>query len=409
MLSEQENAWLTQVGPGTPMGRLLRCYWQPIATTAELARQPVIQVKLLGETLALYRDERGGLGLVAERCPHRGASLAYGIPEEDGLRCPYHGWKFDAEGRCLEQPAEPEDSNFCSKVRIAGYPVQEMGGLVFAYLGQQPAPLLPRWDLFVRDDLDREVMFSRLPCNWLQIQENSMDPMHVDFLHNNLNAYLSRRQGKPIARVQRTTARFDFTRFEFGYMKRRLWEGEREEDDPEEWRVGHAMVFPNATVLAGQPPLGPNFQFRVPIDDSTTLYWWYLTRQPEPGAPKQQPEDIPMWENHFTAPDGRLLTRTVTGQDIMTWVSQGPVADRTDERLGTSDRGIILLRRLLKEELAKVDRGEDPMGIIRDPARNELVYIPREERWPERYTTDYSAEDRKSVRWNREPALAIRR
>ncbi|HEX8967977.1 MAG TPA: Rieske 2Fe-2S domain-containing protein, partial [Chloroflexota bacterium] len=183
MLSQQANERLTRVGPGTPMGELLRRYWHPIATVPDLDTEPVLAVKLLGEHLALFRSDAGDLGLVAERCPHRGASLAYAIPEDDGLRCAYHGWKFSRLGRCLEQPAEPDTSTFKYRVQIPAYPVQQMGGLIWAYLGPDPAPLLPRYDLFVRDDLDREIGITRLPCNWLQIMENSLDPVHLEYLH----------------------------------------------------------------------------------------------------------------------------------------------------------------------------------------------------------------------------------
>src|ERR1051326_2810576 len=130
MLSKEANERLTQVDMGTPMGELLRRYWYPVATLPELLKEPVLAVTVLGENLALYRAESGELGLVAQRCPHRGASLAYGIPEADGLRCPYHGWKFSRARQCLEQPAEPADSTFKERIRIPGYPVQEMGGLV---------------------------------------------------------------------------------------------------------------------------------------------------------------------------------------------------------------------------------------------------------------------------------------
>jgi 5,5'-dehydrodivanillate O-demethylase len=165
MLSKEANERLTRVGIGTPMGELLRRYWHPIATLPELLAEPVLAVTLLGEDLALFRSDSGEMGLVSQRCPHRGASLAYGIPEEDGLRYPYHGWKFSRGGACLEQPAEPEDSTFEDRVQIPAYPVQEMGGLIWAYLGPRPAPLLPRFDLFVRDDLEREIGITRLPCN----------------------------------------------------------------------------------------------------------------------------------------------------------------------------------------------------------------------------------------------------
>ena len=142
MLSKEMNERLTRVGPGTPLGNLLRCYWYPIARTPELDVEPVLAVTLLGEHLALYRTDSGKLGLVAQRCAHRGASLAYGIPEEEGLRCPYHGWRYDHTGQCNEQPAEPADSTFKDRIRIPAYPVEELGGFVWAYLGPEPVPLL---------------------------------------------------------------------------------------------------------------------------------------------------------------------------------------------------------------------------------------------------------------------------
>src|SRR4051794_7388949 len=196
MLTSEANDRLTRVGQGTPMGNLMRRYWHPVAAVVDLAAEPVLEVKLLGENLALYRAPNGEMGLVAQRCPHRGASMAYGIPEDGGLRCPYHGWKFSDEGVCLEQPAEPEDSTFKHRVRIPAYPVQEMGGLIWAYLGPEPAPLLPRYDLFVREDLKREIGISIIPCNWLQAMENSLDPIHLEWLHGVYKNYVSRTLGK---------------------------------------------------------------------------------------------------------------------------------------------------------------------------------------------------------------------
>src|ERR671929_1223807 len=210
MLTKEENELLTRVGPGTPMGNLLRRYWHPVATSAQLKDEPVLAVTLLGENLALYRTDGGKLGLVSQRCPHRGASLAYGIPEEEGLRCPYHGWRFDQTGQCNQQPAEPTDSTFKDRIKIPAYPVQEMGGLIWAYLGPEPAPLLPRYDLFVRDDLEREIGITRLPCNWLQIMENSLDPVHLEYLHSVYMNYVLKRAGRPAPTVTRHHARIAF-------------------------------------------------------------------------------------------------------------------------------------------------------------------------------------------------------
>ena len=186
MLKVTENERLTRVGPGTPMGELMRRYWHPIAAMAELDDNPVKPVTLLGESLVLYRDRQGRLGLIGDTCPHRRASMVYGVPEDEGLRCPYHGWLFSETGQCLEMPAEAPDSTFPRRVKMAGYPVQDLCGLIFAYLGPEPVPLLPRWDMFVWDHVLRDIGSTIIPCNWLQIMENSLDPVHVEWLHGRL-------------------------------------------------------------------------------------------------------------------------------------------------------------------------------------------------------------------------------
>jgi 5,5'-dehydrodivanillate O-demethylase oxygenase subunit len=373
MLTAEEGERLTRVGPGTPMGNLLRRYWHPVATTTELAREAVLPVRLLGEDLALYRTEQGALGLVAERCAHRGASLAYGIPEEDGLRCPYHGWKYSATGACLEQPAEPPDSTFHHRVHIPAYPVQELGGFIWAYLGPEPVPLLPRYDLLVLEHLEREIGWTELPCNWLQIMENSMDPVHLEYLHTRYFNYLLRQQGKKPAIEQRHHVKIGFDVFEFGITKRRLLDGETEE--AEGWRVGHPILWPNILALGGVN--GPRFEIRVPADDTHTRVYHYFTKPVAPGTPPQA--EIPVFEVPYKHANGLLVLDTVLGQDMMAWVTQGEIANRTAERLGASDKGVILLRRVLQEQLEKIERGEDPMAVVRDPAKNVCIRVPREE------------------------------
>jgi 5,5'-dehydrodivanillate O-demethylase len=375
MLSKEANERLTQVGMGTPMGELLRRYWHPVATVPELLEEPVLAVTVLGENLALYRTDAGELGLVSQRCPHRGASLAYGIPEEDGLRCPYHGWKFSRVGQCLEQPAEPADSSFKDRVRIPAYPVQEMGGLIWAYLGPRPAPLLPRYDLFVRDDLEREIGITRLPCNWLQIMENSLDPVHLEYLHSVYMNYVLKRQGKPPASTTKHHERIAFDVFEYGIVKRRLWEGDPEDSD--EWQVGHPILFPN--ILSVGEGGRAQFQIRVPIDDTHTYHVWYRTKPRSGDSPVQDPSAIPVLDYAYKHEDGRLVVDTVSGQDMMVWVTQGAISDRTTERLGTTDKGIILYRTLRDEQIQKVQRGEDPMAVVRDAAKNmPMIEIQRE-------------------------------
>jgi 5,5'-dehydrodivanillate O-demethylase oxygenase subunit len=374
MLTKDVNERLTRVGPGTPLGNLLRRYWYPIARTPELDDEPVLAVTLLGENLALYRTDSGKLGLVSQRCPHRGASLAYGIPEEIGLRCAYHGWCFDQTGQCIEQPAEPPDSTFKERIKIPAYPVQELGGLIWAYLGPEPVPLLPRWDILVRDDLSRSIGVTHIPINFLQAMENSMDPIHFEWLHAVYGNYVRKRQGKPPSMTPRKHEQIAFDVFEYGVYKRRLLEGE----DPEtsdDWTTGHPIIFPY--ILAVGDHSRPSFQIRVPVDDTHTLHYWYNTELLPDGAPPQTTVD--MRDVPAIHKNGRLVVETINGQDMMAWITQGDISDRTTERLGTSDKGVIMLRNLILEQIEKVERGEDPMGVVRDPAKNEpYITIARE-------------------------------
>jgi 5,5'-dehydrodivanillate O-demethylase len=270
-------------------------------------------------------------------------------------------------------PGEPADSSFSSRICIPGYAAEELGGLIFAYLGPQPAPLLPRWDVLVREDLKREVGISDLPINWLAMAENAMDPYHLDYLHTRYMNYVMKRRGKPPVAAERRHLKIDFDVWEFGIMKRRLLEG----DDPEtseEWQVGHPLVFPCTLALGGERP---RLGFRVPIDDTRTMNYALFTEAYKPG---EQPQTaVPFYEVPYKRENGQLIVETVIGQDMMACVTQGTVANRTIEHLGTTDKGLILYRRLFLEQIEKVVRGEDPIGIVRDPARNTpMIAIPRE-------------------------------
>ncbi|WP_134704231.1 aromatic ring-hydroxylating dioxygenase subunit alpha [Ammoniphilus sp. YIM 78166] len=378
MLSQQQNELLTKVGPGTPMGNLLRRYWIPVAATSELKDKPTKKVRVLGEDLVLYRDRSGNLGLIDERCPHRKVSMVYGIPEKDGLRCQYHGWCFNKQGQCLEQPNEPATSTFKDRIKIKAYPVQEMGGLIFGYLGPEPAPLLPRFDGFVVENAVRMIGNAVIPCNWLQIMENSMDPIHTEWLHGHYNAYILERDGKSLEDAfQRKHNKIEFDAFEYGIVKRRLLEGQTEESD--DWRIGHPVVFPYMLAV-GSGGLGAyQFQIRVPIDDENTWHVWYMAYAP--GEEVEIPEhlkEIPLYEVPYKDENGDYLLDYIDGQDIMCWITQGTIADRTDERLGTTDKGIIAYRQMLKEQIAKVEHGEDPIGTIRDPEKNQFIELPLE-------------------------------
>ena len=362
MLTEEENARLSHVGPGTPMGNLIRHYWQPIATVPDIEREEVMPVRILGEDLVLFKTMSGDLGLIQQRCAHRSASLAYGVPTEEGIRCPYHGWLYNAEGRCLDQPFDDydnPDSTFKDKIRIDAYPVKTLGGLVWAYLGPQPAPLLPRWDVVAREDLNRSIRITHLPCNWLQCMENSLDPVHFEWLHANVMNYAARRMGmEPVMHPARHR-RIGFDRFEYGIYKRRLLEGDDPDTSPD-WRTGHPILFPNTLDIGG------SLQIRVPIDDTNTLHIVYWTTEREPG----EPERVEVFDEPYKHEDGRLITESIVGTDMLAWVTQGPVTPRHLEHLGVSDRGVIMYRQALSDAIDAVERGEDPPGLVRNPEDN---------------------------------------
>jgi 5,5'-dehydrodivanillate O-demethylase len=374
----EQNERLTRVGPGTPMGNLLRRYWHPIGTALELEKEPVQRVRLLGEDLTLFRTERGEYGLVDDVCPHRCMSLEWGIPQEQGLRCAYHGWLFAPNGRCLEQPYEETvnpEARFRDKIRIKAYPVQELCGMVYAYLGPEPAPLLPRWDILVRDDLDKVIDIHPLDCNWLQTMDNAADPVHFEHLHAVFGNYQRKKLGLPPAMTPARHLQIAFDRFDYGIMKRRLLEGEDPETS-EDWKVGHALLFP-CTLSVGVAS-APTLQIRTPVDDTHTIQFALRTSVRKPGA---QPRPLAVHRNSLYEADGKtIIADTIPKQDMTAWVAQGPVSQRHREHLGASDVGVILYHKMLEEEVQKVERGEEPIGVIRDPRENEPWIDLRRER-----------------------------
>ena len=372
MASVAENERLTSVGPGTPMGALFRRYWQPVAASAELADDPVKQVQILGETLVLFRDRQGRLGLIGERCSHRGTAMVYGIPERDGLRCPYHGWLFDQRGRCVEQPdREVVEGSELSRHSIAAYPAEELGGLIFGYLGPEPVPLLPRWEQLVEENVLRSIGSVVVPCNWLQCMENGLDETHVEWLHGYFNNYMFERQGRSEARRPvRPTAKFTFEAFEYGLLRRHA--GTDDAPAP--------IIFPNVSPGAGGAVL-----FRVPIDDTHTLAFQYRAHRLPTGMVAPAQETVPVYYPPLPGLDAHghptWGVMDVAGmQDMLMWVARGPMADRSTEELGAGEDGIVLLRQLLQENMRLVEQGEDPIGVIRDPAKNVCIRLGDDDR-----------------------------
>jgi 5,5'-dehydrodivanillate O-demethylase len=368
MLDPATNRLLTQTGRGTPMGELLRRYWMPIAAVSDLEKNPIQPVRLMGEDLVLYKDLGGTYGLVERHCPHRRADLAYGFVEECGLRCNYHGWRFGADGACLEQPfedtAHPE-ARFREKVRTTAYPVNVKAGLVWAYLGPQPAPLVWNYEPFLWPNGFVQIVFAHVPCNWLQGQENSIDPVHFEWMHRNWSIRLSGQTG-PYAPKH---LRLAFDEFEWGFQYKRVTADTDEQDLL--WTIGRVCLWPNALFT------GNHFEWRVPVDDHNTLsVMWHFARVPKEMEPFRQ-TSIPAWTGPIKDPlTGRWITSHVMNQDFVAWVGQGAISDREHEHLGASDRGVILLRKRFLEDIERVERGDDPKAVIRDPQRNARIDLP---------------------------------
>jgi 5,5'-dehydrodivanillate O-demethylase len=381
MESAKQNKLLTEVGKGTPMGNLMRRYWQPIGALVDLDNKWTRRIRLLGEDLVLFKDRQGRLGLIAEQCPHRRASFAHGIPTQDGIRCPYHGWEYNAQGKCINQPNEQDKCAFRDKVSTDAYPVEEMGGMLWAYMGPQPQPLLPRWDGFVAEGTIRIMGRTILPINWLQIMENSLDPVHTEWLHGHHYEFLKEQEGVKVA-ISARHLKIDFKEFEYGMTKHRLLEGHSEDGD--DWKVGHPIVFPNMLAVGNGDEKSRyySFQMRVPVDDTHTMHLWFNAYVPPKGVevPQHLLEKVHTYEVPFMDADGEYIVDNVDGQDMMAWISQGPIADRTLENLGATDKGVVMYRRMLKREMEKVQAGIDPMGLVRDSARNQCIDLPNEKK-----------------------------
>jgi len=384
MLTAEQNERLTRVGPDTPCGQLMRRYWHPIAASSQLSEPGTRPVRILGENLVLYRDLTGKLGLIEPHCAHRRASMLYGLPDKCGLRCAYHGWLYDATGQCLEQPFEElarPGNRYKDEIQIKAYPVEELGGLIFAYLGPEPCPLLPRWEALVVEEAYREIGFAVIDCNWLQTVENAGDYSHAITTHFQLSNYVLKRLGR--SDLQRHPKSSGGA----GYYLR-----DKTEEGP--YGIG-AVLFPYIDAQADM-----TYQMRVPIDDTHTLHIWYMVFTPDAQAeiginmpPQKHDTDIPSFDVpvpkllNGSEPDWALLDNN-SGQDLVMWYTQGPIVDRTLEKLGAGDRHIVLYRRQLEEQIKIVEEGGDPINTFRDPSQNVCIVPTHTAKMPPRKTPD---------------------
>ncbi len=373
MLTTEENDRLARVGPGTPGGELLRRYWVPFLPSAMLDENPVRSVRLLGEDLTGYRDTSGNVGLIGQRCLHRSVELKWGIPDRDGLRCPYHGWLYGADGRCLDAPLEAEGHAF-GRLKLSAYPVQEMGGLLFAYMGPQPAPMLPPWDLFVWPNAVRQIGYAVLEANWLQCQENTGDPTHGVWLHGYQFKYALERMGDEDRLANMGTS---FMKGGVGIkdlyvhatkygMEKGIIYSKALGAESDKVSRHSTVVFPFYTEqnAAGAP--WSEFQIRVPIDDYHTYHISYGCCAAPPGIVAPAQETIPCYEVPLSTDEGVPVLDCILNQDFIGWWAQGPLTDRSTEHLGRTDIPIVFLRRQLEQQIKIVEDGGQPMNVFRE-------------------------------------------
>lgn len=402
MLRQEENDLLTLSGPGTPLGKMMRAYWQPAALVSEMPEErPVKAIRLMSEDLVLFKRPDGGWALTSRFCAHRGVDLSFGRLEDGGLRCLYHGWLYGPDGQCKEQPAEPEHSRFMDKIKIAAYPCEERNGIIFAYLGAGDPPPFPAFDCFEAPDEYTFAFKGLWDCNWLQGVEGGIDPSHVSFLHRFIQEDPREVYGQQFSEEVEGTGK-----------KLSILVGESYRPDIEVESTEHGLrvfairqlteamkhvrvtnlMFPNAfTVPFGNSKVFT--QWHVPIDDHT--HYWYMilydfaektdkeTLYNQRITEVSQPDFRPLRNRSnnwgFDATEQKEVTFTGMGLDINVhdqWAveSMGAIQDRTVERLGVSDRAVTANRRLLLRAIEQFEAGNQPPAhpITEEEARTYI-------------------------------------
>ena len=409
MLKKEQNDLVTQTGPGTPMGNLFRRYWQPALLAEELSEPDCapVRLKLLSESMVAFRDSSGRLGAIDEFCAHRGVSLWFGRNEENGLRCPYHGWKYDVKGQCVEVPSEPAESGFCDRVKLKSYPMIERGGVIWIYMGPpELQPPAPEWE-FATVPPSQSFMSKRVQeCNWLQAMEGGIDSSHVSFLHSGALGHDPLFKG---AKGNEYNLKDLKPVFEVEPADGGLFIGARRmaEDNKYYWRIT-PWVMPCFTMV---PPRGDHpihGHFWVPIDDENNWAWsfdYHPSRDlraeevqamrdgkgihvryvPGTYRPLQNKENDYLMDR-AAQKSGRSYSgiEGIGMQDASLQESMGPIQDRTRENLVSTDNGIIMARqRLIKAAQALADKGTPPPGL--DPqaqrVRSVAMVVPREQKF----------------------------
>ena len=390
MLTRAENELLTKTGAGTPMGQLMRRYWTPVLFSEQLTKPdcPPLRVRLLGEDLVAFRDSNGRVGLLDRHCPHRGASLFFGRNEECGLRCVYHGWKFDIDGSCVDMPNEPPESNFKHKVGITAYPCVERGGVIWTYMGPPDLqPGFPEYDFAMAPASYRYGSRHTQDCNWLQSLEGGLDTAHVPYLHIGDRASDRHRNVDVKKELRQISFHYEPAPAGFGLMigQRRALDAERDS-----WSVTPFLMPWYKIIIPLEEGGLTGYHAWVPIDDQHTMVWSWEYHPDRPIEDKDLEygrsfrhihlenipgTDRPVWNAGNDYGIDRDLQRSgshfsgirgVGLQDTAMQECQGTVADRTVEHLGTSDVPLIAVRRCLLDALNVMQAGGTPLGL--DPA-----------------------------------------
>lgn len=361
MLSKEENDRLARVGRGTPMGELLRRYWHPVGCSALVDGKPQ-RVKLLDEDLVLYRGESGKPVLMQLRCTHRNVALDYGRVEGDAIRCPYHGWLFSNTGACIAQPSDPDSDCSRSQFALRSYKTEEVSGIIFAYMGPDPAPVLPIYDLLRSSNGFKQLRVYNVGSNWLQDAENILDATHFSWLHG---------YAFPQFGGKRTGAKIQ--PMSYGLVMSLALEGGAEESTA---YIAPAINRFAVPIPGSEEGLMNVIIYRVPIDDYSHMNYMLAfiknSQIPEDPARPVPTERLETKIGEYLPAEGDWWGIDVTDQDRMALEQQDAISDRTQEHLLASDVGVVSLRRLLREALEAVARGEDPIHVIRDPAEQNV-------------------------------------
>jgi phenylpropionate dioxygenase-like ring-hydroxylating dioxygenase large terminal subunit len=393
MLRKELNEALCRTDPGTPGGALLRRYWQPVGLSREVTPggKPR-QVQVMGEPLVLFRDDAGHAALLGLHCSHRLTSLGYGRVEDGGIRCPFHGWLYDRTGRCLEQPAEPEGSTFKDHIQHKAYPCEELGGLIFAYLGPPDRkPLLPRYEVLAREDGTRKTDYYDINSNYLQNVEGALDTVHAAYLHMDQWSKVK----ADVLRMPKPD--LQFTEAEYGIWQRSQMVLPSPTGPWVDLLYAHFFMPAGFLRVQSSTRAGTDvkkFQsWYVPIDDTHTRRFQAsfapFANHPEPYQwPGDEDYQRPGPQNDYFRDYERVDTisgipvrapgTAIKGflcQDNMVNETQGPIAERSEERLGAQDVVLSVMRAIYLKALQDVEQGRDPKHIIRDPAENSIVYI----------------------------------